>query len=877
VTVRSILVADTDQEFQEKITSALKKNGYQIASVSNGLEAIQRIQSEKPDLLILDLQIQEMSGEEVAKYLKTSPEFTHLPIIVFTARNDLKTMVNCLEMGVEEYFVKPMELEELVARIKRFFRLMDQWRNAPTGSSTPVPRTRGVSDTTASLGKITKPTIFLPEQSKTTTGSGKMKAAGAPSRTEKSSYGVYRIENVAGTGGMGIVYKAHDQSLDRYVAVKVLSKEWSSVPEFVSRFRREAKLIAALNHPGIAQIFTFAEEQGELYFALQWCPGGSLANQIRSQGKIELLPAIDIILQCGRALEAASSKGVVHRDIKPSNLMFDENQQVKIVDFGIASSEKMPEKVDPTAVVGSPAYMSPEQGRGRSTDHRSDIYSLGITLYQMLFGRLPFSADSPLGYVEKHTASPFPAYDDLGGTIPHAAYKIIEKMTQKSPRTRYQTYSELNKDLERLRHELYSQRRLKIPKIFNIKPTPNLRSTEFYDLISEVYRTEKMGVLKVTWGSLQKRFFITNNEIIHFESPQPEENSWGLLVNRRLMKKEDIPSPMEDLEESLNRLLYLRAFSPEDFRSVFRELMNQSVMQVFLWPVFEGEFFEGTIEHEPIARIPLSRVLMEAARSMIPIAKIESSFHSDQFIKRTDGFEERMDLLNLSIHENFLVSRVEGDQINLETLHLLTGFAPEQIARTVFALQRAGVLEFVTSAQLRSRRVAERIPMQTPNVPLTPVQEIQPAEIPVQEVKAAETVQPPPKPKKWLDAAPLPDKKLASKSYEQAEAKYKADQYMEASRLCGQAIQNNPKDPRPHFLMARSLAHFPHSVKAAIESFREAISLDEENVEYRLQFVEFLRKCALYQQAFEECELLLELAPHDRNISILLRKLELEK
>ena len=104
---------------------------------------------------------------------------------------------------------------------------------------------------------------------------------------------------------MGLVYKAHDQSLDRYVAVKVLSKEWSTAPEFLARFRKEAKLIAAINHPGIAQIYTFAEDQGESYFALQWCAGGSLANLIRSQGKIELLPAIDIVVQCAQALEAA--------------------------------------------------------------------------------------------------------------------------------------------------------------------------------------------------------------------------------------------------------------------------------------------------------------------------------------------------------------------------------------------------------------------------------------------------------------------------------------------------------------------------------------------------------------------------------------------
>ena len=163
--------------------------------------------------------------------------------------------------------------------------------------------------------------------------------------------------------------------------------------------------------------------------------------------------------------------------------------------------------------------------------------------------------------------------------------------------------------------------------------------------MARIFRDEESGMIKLSWGSLQKRFLISHNQIVHFESPQPDESCWAVLVNRKLMKKEDVPSEQEDFEESLNRLLYLQAFTLENLKSVWREMMMQSLMQVFLWPVFEGEFLEGSIEHNPIVQIPLSKVLMEAARSMIPKETIHSSVFTDRFIVRTPKFEERLKIL----------------------------------------------------------------------------------------------------------------------------------------------------------------------------------------------------------------------------------------
>src|SRR3972149_7732331 len=276
----------------------------------------------------------QMSGEDVCRTIKTDPLLSDIIIVVLTSKGDLQAKLDCLNLGAEEYLVKPVEMEELATRVVRLLRMAAEWKSRSALKSTDAHVEDAAKDIAA---KVTD--------------------SGAMAARSKSKYGSYRVERVAGTGGMGVVYKAYDEALDRYAAVKVLSPQWASSTEFLDRFQQEAKLIAAINHPGIAHIYTFAEEEGEAYFALQWCSGGTLSDWIRKEGGIGILPAVDILLQCTQALLAAWQKGVVHRDIKPGNIMFDENQQVKIVDFGVAHREKLSEKITVAQeIIGSPAY-----------------------------------------------------------------------------------------------------------------------------------------------------------------------------------------------------------------------------------------------------------------------------------------------------------------------------------------------------------------------------------------------------------------------------------------------------------------------------------------------------------------------------------------
>jgi len=643
----------------------------------------------------------------------------------------------------------------------------------------------------------------------------------------------------------------------------------------VERFQKEARLIAAINHPGIAHIYTFAKQNGESYFALQWCSGGSLQNLIKSRGKIELLPAIDIIEQCARALEAAASKGVVHRDIKPSNLMFDESHQIKIVDFGISTSEHLPERTDqPAVIVGSPAFISPEQGRGEHTDHRTDIYSLGITFYQMLYGRLPYTAKSPQEYLEKHNSSPFPAYDSLAGVVPRTVYRVIEKMTQKKASARYEKYADLLKDLEGVRRELYSQRKLRVPNPKEASAEPLFSGTNAFQLISNIFRSERDGLLKVQWGTLEKKFLIARNELVHFQSPQLDENVWQALIRNQSLKKDEAPPTAEDFEESLNRLFYLGLLHTDEFRIVYRELMQTSVEQLFLWPVFQGYFYPAKIENEPLARIPLTNILMRAARSIVRPEQIEESVPKSSYIIRTAKFEDRLKSLNLSRDESFLASRIEGQSNTIDTLQMLTGFASSLVMRTVHALEQTGAVKYQSITERRPRRTTTPnksgpvgMGVQTPIIEAPIVEKLDDSRPNLQTGKQ----------KNWVDAAPQPDPKIGMKQFKQAQEKFKNGHHWEAVRLCGQAIQNNPTIAPYHQLMAMALMNFPHSMKAAIESYRQAIQLEPTNVEYRIELINFLKDRQQFKEAYLECQKAMELAPGNQQLHLLLRQIELEK
>ena len=221
--------------------------------------------------------------------------------------------------------------------------------------------------------------------------------------------GAYRIIEQVGEGGMATVYKAHQTSMDRHVAIKVLPLELAKNDEFVKRFQQEARIIARLEHPHILPVFDYGEENGVVYFAMRYLDTGTLKDKLISETL--LLEEVDhIFIQLTDALGYAHAQGVVHRDLKPANVLVDANGNLFLTDFGIAKilESASPSLTQTSAVMGTPTYISPEQASALPIDQRTDIYSLGVMLYEMVTGQVPFVADTPLGVIIKHLSEPLP-------------------------------------------------------------------------------------------------------------------------------------------------------------------------------------------------------------------------------------------------------------------------------------------------------------------------------------------------------------------------------------------------------------------------------------------------------------------------------------
>ncbi|RMF37771.1 MAG: response regulator [Chloroflexi bacterium] len=254
--------------------------------------------------------------------------------------------------------------------------------------------------------------------------------------------GRYEILEELGRGAMGIVYKARDPNIDRIVALKVLHPTLSAYPELQQRFRREARSAGRLVHPNIVIVFDAAEDRGTSFLVMEYLDGPTLAAVIEREGPLSVPRSVQIAIQTCDALDYAHQQGVIHRDIKPSNIILLPGDQVKITDFGIAKLVEGPQ-LTRTGIVGTFNYMSPEQAMEKPVDHRADIYSLGIVLFEMLTGRVPFQADTPVAVALKHISEPLPLPRTLNPAIPPALEAILLKATAKDQEERYQTAGEM--------------------------------------------------------------------------------------------------------------------------------------------------------------------------------------------------------------------------------------------------------------------------------------------------------------------------------------------------------------------------------------------------------------------------------------------------
>jgi len=259
--------------------------------------------------------------------------------------------------------------------------------------------------------------------------------------------GRYNIIEELGRGGMGVVYKAEDTKLKRRVALKFLPQELTHIPDVKERFMREAQAAAALDHPNICTVYEFDEAEETTFISMAYIEGQSLRKKIQS-GPLELDEALKIAMQVAEGLQEAHKKGVVHRDIKSANIMLDERGQAKIMDFGLARMTGTTLLTQEGTAMGTIAYMSPEQARGEEVDHRSDIWSLGVVLYEMFSGQLPFKGDHEQAVVYSILKEKPKPFTDIKADVPVSIEQVVSKALEKNPDERYQSLDEMLDDLK---------------------------------------------------------------------------------------------------------------------------------------------------------------------------------------------------------------------------------------------------------------------------------------------------------------------------------------------------------------------------------------------------------------------------------------------
>jgi serine/threonine-protein kinase len=260
--------------------------------------------------------------------------------------------------------------------------------------------------------------------------------------------GRYRLEARIGAGGMSTVYRAFDETLERQVAIKLLNREVSSDSDELERFRREARAVAQLSHPHIVGVIDAGEDEGRPYIVFECVEGETLKERIRRKGRLPVPEAVAYAIEIARALGAAHTRHIVHRDVKPQNVLIDEEGSAKVTDFGIARTLDEEGLTADGRVIGTTDYVSPEQALGQPVTGQSDLYSLGIVLFEMLTGEVPFKGDSQVAVAMKHVRDPLPDVQRMRPEVSAALAAVIDRATAKRPNDRYADDAELIADLE---------------------------------------------------------------------------------------------------------------------------------------------------------------------------------------------------------------------------------------------------------------------------------------------------------------------------------------------------------------------------------------------------------------------------------------------
>lgn len=435
-----VFIVDDNLNNLEILEKLLSENNYRVRMANSGKRALRAIKAENPELIMLDINMPEMDGYQVCQELKGDVNTQNIPIIFISALDDVWDKVKAFKFGASDYVTKPFQVEEVLVRIENQLMLSKLRKELEKKNIELLAKNEELNKKNEELNRKNEELINSYQRA------NKIFSALSEVLPGAILDGKYRLEEKIGSGGFGSVYKATNLALKSTLAIKVFCPSNNSSPADLERFRLEGVSSCQINHSNAITIYDFAiSSNGIAYLVMELLNGVSLADKLKKTKCLSLNKSLDIAIPICQVLAKAHLAGVIHRDIKPENVFLHQNDKgevVKVLDFGIAKllgEASDLEKLDTAGVVlGTPTYLSPERILGEPYDGRSDVYSLGVMLYQMLTGVTPFviKKNNMASLIYMHmTQNPIPIRE-LNPTIPEAMEALVMETLSKEPEKR---------------------------------------------------------------------------------------------------------------------------------------------------------------------------------------------------------------------------------------------------------------------------------------------------------------------------------------------------------------------------------------------------------------------------------------------------------
>ena len=477
-----VLVVDDVQENRTVLARRLAREGYAVDAAAGGEEALRKVASGGFDLVLLDVMMPDLDGFAVLDRIKSNAATRSLPVIMISALDDLASVVRCIEHGAEDYLAKPFDQVLLRARIgaslekKRWHdREVDYLRHVTRVIDAAAAVEKGtyaagslsaITSRDDELGRLAR--VFdsmatgvrareskLREQldqlrTDITLATSEYAASPADAGTDALAPGAllagrYEIRGVIGRGGMGVVYRAHDRELVEEVAIKTIRRDLlSGDPVLAEQLKSEIRLARRISHRNVVRTHDLGESDGIAFVTMEYVQGLTVRELLDTRGRLSVASALALALQFTEALAVAHAAGVIHRDVKPENALLDGEGVLKVMDFGIARFAAMSSaRTQSGLIVGTPAYMSPEQLVGEEVDARADLYALGVVLYECLTGQAPFEATSVVSLIAKVLSTEPVPVAARNADVPPAVSALVMRLLTKEPSGRPGSAAEL--------------------------------------------------------------------------------------------------------------------------------------------------------------------------------------------------------------------------------------------------------------------------------------------------------------------------------------------------------------------------------------------------------------------------------------------------